>query len=85
MTLYARVMVRTRVESNTVDKVPSELISYLDQRFNQLLSNLVEKKDIDKLQNDGKSLLRINKLKSHHSKFNSKGVQNRKYLKFESS
>ena len=51
-------MVRMRAESNTMDKVPSELISYLDQRFDQLLSNLAEKKDIDKLQNDVKSLLK---------------------------
>ena len=36
------VMVRTRAESSAMDKVPSNLISYLDQRFDQLLSNLAE-------------------------------------------
>ena len=51
-------MVRTRAESNIMDKVPPELMSYLDQRFNQLLSSLAEKKDINKLQNDVKSLLK---------------------------
>ena len=52
------MMVRTRAESSIMDKVPPELMSYLDQRFNQLLSSLAEKKDINRLQHDVKSLLK---------------------------
>ena len=51
-------MVRTRAESNILDKVPPELMSYLDQRLNQLLSSLAEKKDMNGLQYNVKSLLK---------------------------
>ena len=51
-------MVKARAESNIMDKVLPELMSFLDQPFNQLLSNLAENKDINQLQHDVKTLLK---------------------------